>query len=156
MLVNAIQAVPDAVVPPGIPAVWTWLFVALLVVGLAIVFQVRTKDFGWTVLGGLLAYAGIAIGNQIGFWQGSFIGALLLSIYSNLFAWRLGRPTSIIMLTAIMVLVPGAAAYRGLHVAETSGLTSGLSAEWHVLVNIAAIIAGLVVAYSVIPPKATL
>ena len=40
--------------------------------------------------------------------------------------------------------------------AETSGLTSGLSAEWHVLINIAAIIAGLVVAYSVIPPKATL
>ncbi len=156
VLVNAIQAVPDAVVPPGIPAVWTWLFVALLVVGLAIVFQVRTKDFGWTVLGGLLAYAGIAIGNQIGFWQGSFIGALLLGVYSNLFAWRLGRPTSIVMLTAIMVLVPGAGAYRGLQMIKTSGLASGLSAEWHVLVNVAAIIAGLVVAYSVIPPKATL
>ena len=132
------------------------MFVTLLVVGLAICFQVRHKDFGWAVLGGLLAYAGIVIGNQFGFWQGSFVGALLLGIYSNLFAWRLGRPTSIIMLTAIMVLVPGATAYRGLNVLETSGLASGFSAEWHVLVNIAAIIAGLVVAYSVIPPKATL
>ena len=54
-LVNAVATLPAAVVPPAIPAVWTWMFMALLVVGLALTFQVRPKDFAWTVLGGLLA-----------------------------------------------------------------------------------------------------
>lgn len=156
VLVNALSAVPAAVTPPGIPAVWTWVFVTFLVVGLAVVFQVRPKDFGWTVLGGVLAYAGIVAGSHYGFWQGSFVGALVLGLYANLYAWRLRRPTSIVMLTAVMVLVPGAAAYRGLHAVETGGLVSGLGAEWHVLVNMFAILAGIVVAYSLVPPKATL
>lgn len=152
VLVNALSAVLAAVTPPGIPAVWTWVFVTLLVVGLAVVFQVRPKDFGWTVLGGVLAYAGVVVGSRFGFWQGSFVGALALGLY----AWRLRRPTSIVMLTAVMVLVPGAAAYRGLHAVGTGGLVSGLGAEWHVLVNMFAILAGIVVAYSLVPPKATL
>jgi len=108
------------------------------------------------VLGGVLAYAGVVIGSKFGFWQGSFVGALILGIYANLFAWRLRRPTSIVMLTAIMVLVPGAAAYRGLHTLQTSGVVSGLGSEWQVLVNIGAIIAGLLVACTLVPPKATL
>jgi uncharacterized membrane protein YjjP (DUF1212 family) len=154
--VNAVATLPAAVVPPAIPAVWTWMFMALLVVGLALTFQVRPKDFAWTVLGGLLAYAGVVIGGHFGFWQGSFLGALLLGVYASLFARRLHRPASIVMLTAIMVLVPGASAYRGLEALRTSGAASGLTAEWQVLVNILAIIAGVVVSATLVPPKTNL
>lgn len=158
VMVNAVWTVPAAVAPPAIQPLWTWMFVVLLLVGLAIVFQVRPKDFAWTVLGGVLAYAGVVIGSKFGFWQGSFVGAVALGIYANLFAWRLQRPTSIVMLTAIMVLVlvPGAAAYRGLHAVATSGVMSGLTAEWQALVNIFAILAGLLAAYTLVPPKVTL
>jgi uncharacterized membrane protein YjjB (DUF3815 family) len=103
----------------------------------------------------VLAYAGVVVGSEFGFWQGSFVGALLLGVYANLFAWRLRRPTSIVLLTAVMVLVPGASAYRGLRAAEI-GAASGLAAEWQVLVNILAIIAGFVLAYTLVPPKPTL
>jgi len=117
---------------------------------------VRPKDFGWAVLGGVLAYAGVVVGSEFGFWQGSFVGALLLGVYANLFAWRLRRPSSIVILTAVMVLVPGAAAYRGLRAAEIGGAASGLAAEWQVLVNILAIIAGVFLAFTLVPPKPTL
>jgi uncharacterized membrane protein YjjB (DUF3815 family) len=127
-----------------------------LAVGLGLTFQVRPKDFGWTVLGGVLAYAGVVVGSELGFWQGSFVGALLLGVYANLFAWRLRRPTSIVLLTAVMVLVPGASAYSGFHAAEIGGAVSGLAAEWQVLVNIVAIIAGFFLAYTLVPPKPTL
>lgn len=156
VLVNALVPVPAAVQPIPIEPYWTWVFVPFLVLGLAIVFQLRPKDMGWAVLGGILAYGGVVLGSTAGFWQGSFVGAVLLGIYANLYAWRLQRPTSIVMLTAIMVLVPGASAYRGLEAMHSSGLASGISAEWRVLVNIGAILAGLPVAYSLIPPKATL
>lgn len=156
VLVNGLVAVPAVVQPPPIAPYWTWVFIPFLVLGLAIVFQVRPKDMGWTLIAGILAYGGVVLGSSAGFWQGSFVGALLLGIYANLYAWRLHRPTSIVMLTAIMVLVPGASAYRGLETMHTSGVASGISAEWHVLVNIGAILAGLLVAYSLIPPKVTL
>jgi uncharacterized membrane protein YjjP (DUF1212 family) len=155
-IVNAMSTVPAAVTPPGVAPVWAWTFLVCLVVGLALTFQVRPKDFGWTVLGGVLAYAGVVVGSEFGFWQGSFVGALLLGVYANLFAWRLRRPTSIVLLTAVMVLVPGASAYRGLHAAEIGGAASGLAAEWPVLVNILAIIAGFFLAYTLVPPKPTL
>ena len=155
-IVNAVSTVPAAVTPPGVAPVWAWTFLVCLVVGLALTFQVRPKDFGWTVLGGVLAYAGVVVGSEFGFWQGSFVGALLLGVYANLFAWRLRRPSSIVILTAVMVLVPGAAAYRGLRAAEIGGAASGLAAEWQVLVNILAIIAGVFLAFTLVPPKPTL
>ncbi len=154
--IKAVAQVPAVAEKVAIPAFWVWVFVCLLVIGLAFVFQVRPRDLFWAVLGGVLAYAGIVVGGQFGFWQGSFIGALMLGVYATLFARFLNRPTSIVMLTAIMVLVPGASAYRGLEAIETSGLASGLDDEWQVLVNIGAIIAGIVVSFSIVPPKNSL
>jgi uncharacterized membrane protein YjjB (DUF3815 family) len=143
------------VTPPGVAPFWAWIFLVCLVVGMALTFQVRPKDFGWAVLGGVLAYAGVVVGGELGFWQGSFLGALLLGLYANLFAWRLRRPTSIVLLTAVMVLVPGASAYRGLRAVEISQ-ASGMAAEWPVLISILAIIAGFFLAYTLVPPKPTL
>jgi predicted DNA-binding ArsR family transcriptional regulator len=50
----------------------------------------------------------------------------------------------------------GPEGYRGLHVAESSGLLKGLTAEWQVLIDILAILAGLFVATIIVPRKATL
>jgi uncharacterized membrane protein YjjP (DUF1212 family) len=155
-VISAVRTVPAGAASPGMPAAWKWVAVVLLVTGLALIFQVRPKDLPWVVLGGLLAYGGITAGAQFGLWQGSFLGALVLGIYAALFARRVHRPASIVMLTDIMVLVPGAAAYHGLHVAEASGLLKGLDAGVQVLINILAIVAGLFVASITVPPKATL
>ena len=155
-LVGVLISVPPPVEPPAADPVWPWVFVPALMVGLALVFQIRPKDMGWTILGGLLAYIGIVLGSSAGYWQGSFVGALLLGIYANVFAWKLNRPTSVVMMAAIMVLVPGASAYRGLYALQTGGFASGVAAEWQVAVNVFAIIAGLLVAYSLVPPKVTL
>ena len=52
-----------------------------------------------------------------------------------------------------MLLVPGAAAYRGVQAWTTRGAIAGVSAEWQVLVNIGAIVAGILIAYTLTPPK---
>jgi uncharacterized membrane protein YjjP (DUF1212 family) len=155
-IVSAVRTVPAGAASPGMPAVWRWVAVVLLVAGLALTFQVRPKDLPWVVLGGLLVWGGVEAGARLGLWQGSFVGALALGVYAALFSRRLRRPASIVLMTDIMVLVPGAAAYRGLHVAESSGLLKGLTAEWQVLIDILAILAGLFVATIIVPRKATL
>jgi uncharacterized membrane protein YjjP (DUF1212 family) len=155
-LVNALWTVPtpDAAIDR---ALWlTFLSVIVLMFALAFVFQVRPTDMGWVILAGALAYVGMLIGGQLGTWQGSFLGALLLGLYTSLFNARLRRPGSVVMLPAIMVLVPGVAAYFGLNTLQTSGIIWALPAVWGVLLQIMAILGGLFVAASILPQKASL
>ena len=148
-------------VPPAMEVVdkadfWPWFAVAGLMIGLSMIFQVRRNDFVWTIAGGLIAYSGIVIGTQFGTWQGSLIGAMALGTFAYLYSWRSRRPSSIVMLTGIMILVPGAASYIGLYVGGTAGLAEGVGAEWQAFVNAMAIVAGLIVPYSILPRHATL
>ena len=155
-LVNALWTVPapDAAIDR---AVWvTFLSVIVLMLALAFVFQVRPSDIGWVILAGAVAYVGMLIGGQLGNWQGSFLGALLLGLYTSLFNSRLHRPGSVVMLPGIMILVPGVAAYFGLNTLQTSGIIGALPAVWGVLVQIVAILGGLFVAASILPQKASL
>lgn len=156
VLASHLLTVPPAVSSAEMAPVWTWLSVVSLVAGLSLTFQVRPSDVIWAVLGGVGAYAGVVAGGSLVFWQGSFIGAFILGVYAPLYSWHFRLPSSVVMLPAVMVLVPGASAYRGLQTLTTDGVASGLSDEWHVLANILAIIAGLYTANTVFPPRSAL
>ena len=130
--------------------------VIVLMLGLALVFQVRRRDLGWVILAGGLAYLGVQMGNRFGDWQGAFLGALFLGIYTALYTMRLRRPGSVVILPGVMILVPGVAAYFGLNTLQTSGIFGALPAVWGVVVQITAIIGGLFIAASILPQKASL
>ena len=135
---------------------WSWIAVAGLMIGLAMVFQVRRDDVIWALAGGLLAYVGIVIGAWFGYWQGSFIGAMALGAFAYLYSWRYRRPTSIVLVTGIMILVPGAASIIGLAAGQSGSVADVIGAEWRVFVIAMAIIAGLIVPYTTLPRHATL
>ena len=155
-IVSWFLAVPPAMEVADKADFWSWIAVAGLMIGLSMIFQVRRNDFVWTIAGGLIAYSGIVIGTQFGTWQGSFIGAMALGTFAYLYSWRSRRPSSIVMLTGIMILVPGAASYIGLYVGGTAELAQGVGAEWQAFVNAMAIVAGLIVPYTILPRHATL
>jgi uncharacterized membrane protein YjjB (DUF3815 family) len=155
-LVRALWSVP-APTAEAAKTLWITLpFVILLMLGLAMVFQVRRRDIGWVLLAGGFAYLGVQIGDQLGNWEGAFLGALLLGIFTSLYALRLRRPGSVVMLPGIMILVPGVAAYFGLDTLQSYGIIGALPAVWGVVVQITAIIGGLYIAASVLPQQASL
>ncbi|MFC1960686.1 threonine/serine exporter family protein [Chloroflexota bacterium] len=155
-IIEAIWSVPPpaSVIQPAIGLIW--IFVVLLMIGLCFIFQVRHQDIFWVIVAGSLAYACVLLGQSFGDWQGSFLGALALGVYTSFFTLKLKRPGSVVMLPGIMILVPGIAAYFGVSTLQTSGIFGVLPAVWGVFVQIAAIIAGLYVAASIVPQKATL
>ncbi|MBP6469574.1 MAG: threonine/serine exporter family protein [Chloroflexi bacterium] len=155
-LVKAIWTVPPADVTPDRPLWITLAFVLVLMLGLTIVFKVGLTDLAWVILAGELAYVGVLFGRQLGDWQGSFVGALILGLYVSLYAFRLRRPGSIVTLPGIMILVPGVAAYFGLNTLQTSGIIGALPAVAGVFTQIVAIMGGLFVAASILPPKSSL
>lgn len=148
VIVNLIHPVPAVVPVPAMPAGVQWLSVLVLTYGLSLVFQVRPCDLAWAVLAGAMAYSGTLLGSPWGLWQGSFLGALFLGIYAFLFARARRLPTAVVWLPGIMILVPGAATYLGINTLEISGVQSGLSAFAGVMVQIVAIVGGIVTASS--------
>ena len=136
-------SMPKPNVESGVPHFWTWVFIPLLVLGLAVLFHARRKDLVWPLLGGLVVWLGVDLGSGLGYWQGTFIGAFLLMSAARVFARVSKLPAAIILLPAVMVLVPGAATLRALYDAENLGLVSGLESMTRVFVLIAAILGGL-------------
>ena len=155
-IVSGFLSIPPPMEVADKAGYWGWIAVVGLMVGLSMIFQVRRDDFIWTITGGLLAYAGIVIGLRFGYWQGSFIGAMALGAFAYLYSWLYRRPSSIVMLTGIMILVPGAASYIGLYAGQSGSAADVIGAEWRAFVNAMAIIAGLIVPYTTLPRHATL
>ena len=120
-------------------------------------FQVRPTEFGWVVLGCVLAFAGTVVGGKmLGSGPGDLLGALVLGIFANGYALRTRRPASVVLLPGLMVLAPGYASYLGLGTLQTVGVEAGLLAEFKVFVSIAWIIGGLFIANTIIPPTRAL
>lgn len=130
------------VLPASAPTLWAWVFVPLLVIGLAILFRAMPRTIGLVMVGGWLVWAGVELGNTMGFWQGTFFGAITLIIFAKFSSSKLKVPSSCILLPGIMILVPGYAFLRALYITNTQGLSEGVIAGFQVLIIIAAIIAG--------------
>lgn len=144
---------PAAAVAPR-PAGVIWLFVAALMLGLTVVFRVVPRNLAWCVAGGVVGYAGVSVGGQLGSWQGPFLGAAALGIYASLIG-RLSRHMTplTVALPGILVLVPGAAAYLTLSTFEPDSPLANLAAVLGVGTQIVAIVAGLSFATLFLPSR---
>ena len=156
-IASAAMTIGEGTVASSVAPYWAWVAVVVLGVGFAMLFQVRPKDFGWVVAGCLLAFAGVVFGGKwLGSGPGDLLGGLALGLFANLYALKLRRSASVVLLTGLMVLAPGYASYLGLGTLQASGVEAGWVAEFKVFETIAWIIGGLFIANTIIPPKSTL
>lgn len=156
LIIQQLWTVPPATAPAVIPSIVLWAFIALLNLGVGLFFQVRSKDAFWVILAGLLTYAGMTLGNQLGFWQGPLLGALVLGLYGNIFARWKKLPATLVTLPGVMALVPGIIAYIGLFNMTASGIEALTTAAIQILVTAIAIVIGVIVANTLVSPKLTL
>ncbi|WP_419812512.1 threonine/serine ThrE exporter family protein [Bacterioplanoides sp.] len=150
---------PVAFVDPAPVAVWVhWLGVPLLSLSLAFIFRARLKDIFWGVLAGVIAYS-VAEVAMLYFTSstGIFFGALAVGVYANLYARWMKAPASIALLQGIVILVPGSKAYIGLN-AMVSGeiMLNQVAIGSQVFLILMSLIAGLIFANVLMPPRRTL
>ncbi|WP_119969322.1 MULTISPECIES: threonine/serine ThrE exporter family protein [Shewanella] len=144
--------------PDLLPRYASWAAVPLLSMALVIIFKARIKDSPWGICAGIVAYfsamlGGLYLGESIGI----FVGALAVGIYSNLYARWMKAPVSIALLQGIVILVPGSKTYIGLN-AMISGETMLNQAHLgtQVFLIFMSLIAGLIFANVIVPPKRSL
>jgi uncharacterized membrane protein YjjP (DUF1212 family) len=138
-------------------AQWLWLFMPALIVGLCVVFQTAPRDFLWACLGCTIAYGGILIGSAIeGGNLGNLLGTILAVAFANVWAGKTRRPTSIVLLPAIVLLVSGSIGFRGLAAVAAGQVATGEQQFLQMFVVALTIAAGLLVGNTIVRPQATL
>jgi uncharacterized membrane protein YjjP (DUF1212 family) len=155
-LVKSILTIPASAGSP-VDAQWLWLFVPLLIVGLCVVFQTAPRDFLWAAVGCAVAYAGILFGSAIaGSNLGNLFGTTIAVVFANFWARATKRPTSIVLLPAIVLLVSGSIGFRGLAAMAAGQMATGEQQVLQMFVVALTIAAGLLVGNTIAKPRVTL
>ncbi len=140
----------NATIPP-----WTNL-VALVVapVGFTILLRAEKRDIPWLVLMGILAFYGGRLGtNVFGPELGAFVGAFVVGTASNVFARVLDRPSQVLIVPGILLLVPGSIGYRSLNALMEREVVSGIETAFSMLVIAVSLVAGLLMSNAVTPRR---
>ncbi len=138
----------------ALPA-WT-LWVALLIAPLAftILLRAQPRDAVWIVIAGILAFIGSELGAQLlGPELGVFIGALTVSIASNLYSRFLDRPSTITLVPGILLLVPGSIGFRSLAALMDKEVIPGIETAFKMILIAVALAAGILVGKNVAPSR---
>jgi uncharacterized membrane protein YjjB (DUF3815 family) len=156
-LVVSLLAVPTATAGAPVDARWLWLFMPLMIVGLCVAFQTSRRDLFAASFGCAIAYGGILFGSAlVGGNLGNLIGTAVAVVFANLWAAKTRRPTSIVLLPGIILLVSGSIGFRGLAAIAAGQAAVGEQQFLQMFVVALTIAAGLLVGNTIVRPKATL
>lgn len=143
-----------AVTPSQLPE---WTFWAALVgaaIAFAVLLRAERRDWPWIVVAGFTAVlAGRAGTAVLGAGIGAFVGAFAVSLFANLYG-RLGRrPSPVVLVPGLLVLVPGTIGFRGVVALLESEVISGIDAGFTMILTAVALVAGLLTAAAVLPGR---
>ncbi len=136
---------------------WLWLLFPMLLFGLCLVFQTSRRDLLWAVLVSGIAYLAILAGSSIlDSNLGNLFGTITAVVIANLWARKTGRPTSIVLIPAIVMLVSGSIGFRGLASMAQGEVLLGLQQFFQMFVVAMTILAGILIGYTIIRPERSL
>jgi uncharacterized membrane protein YjjP (DUF1212 family) len=148
---------PPAPATTPLPDAWLWLFMPLLIAGLCAVFQTSRRDFVWASISCGLAYVTSLIAEHLlNDNLGILIAAAVTAVFANLWARRKRRPTSIVLLPAIVVLVSGSVGFQGLAAIAQGETTVGAQQLVQMFVVAVMLTAGILVGNTIVRPRTTL
>ncbi|PWK52985.1 threonine/serine ThrE exporter family protein [Pleionea mediterranea] len=139
-------------------APWTeWLAVMVGALALAVLFQARLRDFGWVILGGVVAfasakYASLYFNNAMT----AFLGAISVGVCANLVSRFTGIPGATLMLPGLIILVPGSVGFKSLIALIEHDVVRGLDTAFNMTLVGISLVAGLLISSLVTLPKASM
>ncbi len=136
---------------------WMLLYFPLLLIGLAFAFQVSRRDLPWTVLISAVAFLGVLAGSSImNANLGNLLGTIIAVVVSNFWARKTGRPASIVLIPAIVMLVSGTIGFRGLATMASGDVALGVDQFFQMFLVAMTLVAGIMIGYKIIQPVESL
>lgn len=140
-----------------LPAWSLWPALAALSLGLGIVFDLPWRKMVWGLFASAIAFGSARFGeSHFGMGAGMFLGALVVGLFGNLFARITRGPGSILMTHGIILLVPGSKTYSILNQWVSGVEILPYQSGGRALMAFIALIAGLLFANALLPPRKSL
>ena len=153
------QFVTTPIGEPGAPVAqnWVYLLFPLLLLGLALAFQVSRRDLLWAIAVSGMAYLGVVAGSSIlDSNLGNLLGTIVAVVIANLWARKKRRPASIVLIPAMVMLASGTIGFRGLASMASGDMALGVQQFFQMFVVAMTILVGIMIGYTIVRPVRSL
>jgi len=147
---------PRALKPVGEPLadIFQVLVVPIAAAAFVVSFRARPRDYPWIVGVSLVAFVAARQGQHLlGPELGACVGGLVVGLLSNLQAVVRRVPTAVTQVPALILLVPGSVGFRGFGAMLDNDVAAGVDAGFRMLVIAGSLVAGLLAAGVLLPPR---
>ncbi|HET9818655.1 MAG TPA: threonine/serine exporter family protein, partial [Rhodanobacteraceae bacterium] len=137
---------------------WTqWPALVVAAIAFAMLFQAARRDYLLVLSAVIVAYlVTYWSGNALGAPFGVFVGGLVLSAGSNLYARMLHRPGALIREPGILLLVPGSVGFRSVSELLNNQIASGTHIAVLLVTMLISLVAGLLFGDLLVAPRRSL
>jgi uncharacterized membrane protein YjjP (DUF1212 family) len=148
---------PHAIPIESVPQWTSGIALAIAALGVTILVQAQKRAFPWILAACVTGYLGTRSGAAwLGPQMGALVGALALGVLGNLYARRFRRPAQVVVVPAVLLLVPGGMGFRGMTSLLDRDTLTGVETVFAMFIVAIAIVAGLLVANALVPPRRSL
>jgi uncharacterized membrane protein YjjP (DUF1212 family) len=148
---------PAPVEPQSLAQGWKVLAAFVSSLLFVIIFRAKWSDAWGMIIAVFVSYYSARFGSvQFGTEMGICFAALCVGGLANSYARATDRPSAIIMLPGLLMLVPGSIGFKSIQLFMHNDTVSGVQSAVSVLVLASALVVGLLLANVVIPPRKVL
>ncbi|MBK9072181.1 MAG: threonine/serine exporter family protein [Myxococcales bacterium] len=144
----------NAVRAQALPAWALWPALLVAAIAMAGLVQANRRVLGWIIVAAFAGYLGKTLGSSVlGNNLGALLGAFVLGMLTNLYARLLSRPSQVVQVPAVLILVPGSMGYRGFDALLEHHTMAGVETTFQMFIAATTIVAGLLVANATVAPR---
>jgi uncharacterized membrane protein YjjP (DUF1212 family) len=156
---TALPVQPHAlpVQPHALPGWAEWVCLAVAALSFAMLFRARLVDYPLAMSAAATSFLVSRFGSeQLGPEFGVFLAGFVINLAANFYATRFGRPGAVVRLPGIILLVPGSVGFRTLSFVFQKDVFLGLDTAVSLLLLLVSLVAGLLFANTLVPPRRAL
>jgi uncharacterized membrane protein YjjP (DUF1212 family) len=156
-LCSVAHIVPSSHSLPPLPLWAQWPALAVAAVAFAMLFQTARRDYPLVLTAVIVGYlVTYWCGNAMGAPFGVFVGGLVLSAGSNLYARLKHRPGALVREPGVLLLVPGSVGFRSVSDLLNNQIASGTHIAVLLVTLLISLVAGLLFGDLLIAPRRSL
>ncbi len=119
-----------------------------------VLFRAPPREFPGIVVAAAIAYGGARLGSlALGPELGVVVGAMGVGLAGNLNANLRGRPSAVLTVPGLMILVPGSIGFESLSLLLARDVVTGMEAAFRMALVGTALATGLLLANVILPPR---
>lgn len=134
-----------------------WVAYALAALAFTVLLRAAPRDLPAILLAAIVSVVGARLGKLwLGPELGALIGAIVIGVWSHVWARHFDKPTLLLLTPGILMLVPGSVGFLSVASMVEADITGALQTGFRMLLIATSLAAGVLIATVAVPPRRAL